>query len=114
MDASKQLLEASRSGRLEEVRQLVQNGVSPNIKEKNTGWTPLNCASLIGYLPIVVYLIENGAFLNAKTNVGLTSLHYASLNGNLLIVKALLEAGADYTIHNSKGKTAKDILCNMI
>ena len=47
-------------------------------KDKNQKETPLHYSCLIGNLPIVEYLIENGADIEAKTSNKETPLHVTS------------------------------------
>lgn len=51
-----------------------------------------------------VFLIENGADVNAKTIRG-TPIFYAIGWGNLKSVKLLLDNGADINIRNQEGET---------
>ena len=59
-DWNEKLLDYSKIGDLNGVKQSIKNGVDVNCKD-NYGWTPLHWSSLEGYLDIVKYLIENGA-----------------------------------------------------
>jgi ankyrin repeat protein len=53
-------------------------------------WTPLMVSCFNGHLPIVEYLIENGADINQETQIGITSLAFAILNNQTEIAKFLL------------------------
>ena len=82
--------------------------------------SPLHWAVLLDNLPMVKFLLQNGADIRAKNKLGnnvvmiacinqrleilrlllnplpkMTSLHAACLSGNVQIVKLLLENGAD-------------------
>ena len=59
------------------------------------GWRCLHSASYIGYLPIVQYLIEKGANIEAKDENQWTPLHIACFKGFLPIVQYLIEKGAN-------------------
>ena len=81
------LILASREGRLDEVKVLLEAGANVNAKEKY-GITALILASHIGYLEIVKeLLIVDGINVNEKTNYGSTALINASCNGHLKIVQ---------------------------
>ena len=89
------------------------------------GWTPLIVAARNGDLPVVEYLVENGADMEAKNNVndvissvwdhsyvtheymylwmkqgGWTPLILAASNGHLAVVEYLVENGADMEAKN--------------
>src|SRR5207253_11243319 len=70
---------------------------------------PLHYATIGGNLPIVKYLVQSGANLEAKSPGGLTPLHHAAYEGYLPIVEYLLKEGAHYTSRTKSGKTPKDL-----
>ena len=98
------------------------------------GKTPLIIAAMYGYLPVVEYLLENGADMEAKDQVsdvislmwshtyvthehmylcecyqnGDTPLIYAAYNGHLPVVEFLLEKGADM-----EANTVSDVISSM-
>jgi hypothetical protein len=97
-----QLFEAAETGDLETVRRLIHNG-GVNIEWKNptNGNTALHIATIKGHIPVVDFLIKNGANVNAKANYGTTPLHCATYTGgNLPIVELLLENGANPNIQD--------------
>jgi len=104
-EKDERLIDASRNGRLEEVKMLIEAGADINTKNE---WedTSLMFASYHGYIDLVKLLIEAGADINAKNNYGSTALIYASAHNHKEIVKLLLEAGADIDNKNKYGNTS--------
>ena len=56
-------------------------------------------------MPIVQYLIDQGADVNAKDDTGNTPLHRAAANGNNEAVKFLVSRGADVNAKSSNSGT---------
>jgi ankyrin repeat protein len=94
---------AAAAGKLEEVRDLLQQGAQVNV-QCNAGWSPLHKACLKGYDQIVRILCENGARTDIVSNDEHdTPLHDACSNGHEQVVRILLEFGANPGVHNSEG-----------
>jgi|LauGreSuBDMM15SN_2_FD.fasta_scaffold163294_1 ankyrin repeat protein len=55
----------------------------------------LHWAAIIDQIQIALLLIQNGAYVNAKTNQGFTPLLCASIDGHVDILHLLVEKGAD-------------------
>ena len=89
----KQLIEASRVGDLDKVRNLLDRKVDANAVD-NTKWTPLHFASSYGHTAVVDLLIKAGAGVHAVNNGGQTALHCASQKGHTAVVDLLIKAGA--------------------
>lgn len=90
-----QLLEAARSGDLEQMKQIVDSGVDINSKTEY-GSTALFFACDRGHFEIVKYLLKNGAEVDTKdTFYNATPLTWAQANGHDKIIVLLLEAGAE-------------------
>jgi ankyrin repeat protein len=79
------LLEASKTGNLERVKELISQGVD-NLDKA------LRKASTYGHLEIIKYLDSQGADIHACDD---GALRLASYNGQLEVVKYLVEQGAD-------------------
>lgn len=98
-----QLHRASAAGKLDDVRELIEQGAHINA-QCNAGWTPLHKACLKGYVEIVRLLCENGARTDIKSNDEHdTPLHDACSNGHKEVVDVLLSYGANPLMQNSQG-----------
>ena len=74
------------------------------------GCIALHAACLNGHLPIVQYLIEKGANIEAKTNDQYTPLHFACLNSHLPTRIQVLKTASDfYEISAVKKKIALEL-----
>jgi hypothetical protein len=60
-------------------------------------------------MPIIQFLIENGANINIRDNEGRTALFYAIWGVNIEGIHLLIERGADVNIIDNKGYTPLDI-----
>ena len=103
-----ELVEESKDGNLERVKNLLKEGVDINFLYDK--WTPLIGASQYGHLEIVKLLLENGADINLGNKIGWNPLLVASRNSNTTsnveTVKELLKYGADVDLRTNKGWTA--------
>lgn len=64
-----------------------------------------------GQKDVALYLLENGANINAKTNGNQTPLHLAALgiNGSETLELLLANKALERTITNNQGETAEDV-----
>ncbi len=88
------LVEAAKRGKINIVKQLLDDGLSVN-SYIGPGVTPLLEASAKGHNNIVELLIERGASANQANNSGFTSLHAAIAGHSLETVNLLASHGAD-------------------
>ena len=95
---------ASRKGKLERVRQLIQDGQDVNSGDM-FGITPLMKAADNGRDQVVQELIRAGADVNGKDDYKQTALHWASSWGHSSVVKTLAEAGAYLNEQDKYGRT---------
>jgi len=94
---------ACRSGKLEAVKLLKEKGADMDAVD-GAGETAVNIASDYGHLPVVKYLLENGASVHSVSMIH-TPLLAAAENGHVEVVKFLLEKGANV---NATGQYRKD------
>ncbi|MCD4725281.1 MAG: ankyrin repeat domain-containing protein [Bacteroidales bacterium] len=93
------LHEPASKGDLEAVRKIIDKGGKVD-KKDIAGQTPLMYAAESGSLEVVMYLVENGADVNAvsgKQGRG-TPLIYAAATNQLEVVKYLLENDANINL----------------
>ena len=97
--------------RLDIVKIFVEDyNVSPNIRElKEDNFTletpALSLAAIKGSYEICVYLVEQGANIEATNKIGVTPLHAACSSGNNDIIKFLLEKKAYIEAKTDEGLT---------
>jgi ankyrin repeat protein len=93
------LMDAAMHHRTEQLRQLLDEGVSANVKNEG-GATPLMRAAAANDFAAARLLLEHGANVNARSDDGRTPLLIASgLAGGVDLVKLLIEKGADVNAH---------------
>jgi ankyrin repeat protein len=98
------LMLAALRGYLPLVKKLVANDADVN----KPGWTPLHYAATGGHVPIVEFLLDESAYIDAESPNGTTPLMMAAMYGSPEAVKVLIQAGADLTLKNHLGMTALD------
>lgn len=83
----------------EHVAQLLAEGLPLNAFD-DEGYTPLHYAVLAGNLPMIRFLLEAGADVNAHhlASIGETPLGAVARNCTYEVARLLVEAGADPTI----------------
>jgi hypothetical protein len=98
------LMLAALKGYLPLVKKLVERDADVN----KTGWTPLHYAASSGHVPVIEFLLDNSAYIDAESPNGSTPLMMAAMYGSPEAVKVLIQAGADLGIKNQLGLTALD------
>lgn len=86
---------AAEKGNLERIKQLVSENHELIRAANERTKTALHIAAEKEHLPIVEYLLENGADINAKNKYGLTPLFNAAETGNLELAEILIKYKAD-------------------
>ena len=102
------LIQASKEGRLEVVRELLRRGCPPDPPTEGRH-SALRGAAMAGHDAVVAQLLAGGANPNVRSNGDRTPLQGASRGGHASTVRLLLEAGADASARNSFGETAQDV-----
>lgn len=98
------LMLAALRGQLELVQMLVKHDADIN----KAGWTALHYAATGGHVPVIEFLLENSAYIDAESPNGSTPLMMAAMYGSPEAVKHLIQAGADLHVKNELGLTALD------
>lgn len=76
----------------------------------DSGLTNLHKAAMKGDCADATILLTNNRGINAQTHSGLTPLHYAALAGQQAMARLLIDRGADYTITDTRGRLAADLV----
>ena len=99
------LQQASRLGRAESVRILLDNGAEVDAEDELDGFS-IQVASQFNHWEVVKVLLENGADVNAAGRKKYTPLIMASSWGKEHIVRLLLKHGADVNARVHTGEAA--------
>ncbi|MBO4628533.1 MAG: ankyrin repeat domain-containing protein [Treponema sp.] len=89
---------AARYGYLDIVKVLIEKKADINLKEVDTGNTPLINAAQKGHLDVVKELLLHNPDINSKNYDDVSALTTAILNGYVDIIQVLLENGANYEL----------------
>ncbi|XP_066058696.1 protein phosphatase 1 regulatory subunit 16A isoform X3 [Chamaea fasciata] len=102
------LLEAAARHDVEEVRQLLESGISPDLCNED-GLTALHQCCIDDSVPLVRLLLDGGADANARDAELWTPLHAAATCGHLGLAQLLIQRGADLLAVNSDGNMPYDL-----
>ncbi|MEM4137926.1 MAG: ankyrin repeat domain-containing protein, partial [Candidatus Anstonellaceae archaeon] len=91
---SELLILVSKSGDIQQVKQLIEKGANINSTDKY-GYTPLHFAAKSGNTKVAEFLIKSGSDVNAKNKDGYTPLHFAAQSGNIELAEFLIKSGSD-------------------
>jgi ankyrin repeat protein len=111
-DKNTELFDAIRKGKLDEVKLLLENGVSTNIIDRNNkDNSPLHYAVERGKIEIVVELLSSRwkTNINLQNKQGNTPLHIATLRCNTELVQLLLNNQAEISVRNKEDEIPLDI-----
>ena len=107
-DPGSALHQAAEKGDLDEIVQLLDEGVDVEVQDKLL-FTPLHRAAENGNYMAVRLLLDNGAQVRARNKYGVTPLHAAAQKGHVDVVKLLLSRGAKVTDRTLAGDTPMDL-----
>lgn len=101
------IFEAGAIGRLDVVKKEIEQWSEDVNEYGRDGFTPLQLACFFGHEAIALWLMEQGADVNAvaKNDMRIAPIHAAAANGNLNILKALLAKGANVNARQQGGFT---------
>ena len=88
------------------MRKLILEGAPVNLKDTESGQTPLMLATFYKRVEDVQFLLDHGAEVNTRGDRGDTALMDASKMGCIQVVLILLDKGADLEAQNERGDTA--------
>ncbi|XP_069679993.1 BRCA1-associated RING domain protein 1-like isoform X3 [Periplaneta americana] len=108
-----QLHVACIKGKIQQVKNLLEDGANPNTKDY-AGWTPLLESVNHGFIKITELLLAYGAMVNVPGCENVTSLHEAVLNNKLEMAKLLLMYGADIGCRDVNGLTPRSEVTHII
>ena len=104
---------AAAKGLLAEVQKFVEEGISVNAKGRGDV-TPLHEAADAGHTPLVEWLLDNGAIVNARTQAergypgAETPFYLAVKHSRFETAKLLLKRGANPNLKSSDGTSPLD------
>ncbi|KAK1172203.1 protein phosphatase 1 regulatory subunit 16A-like [Acipenser oxyrinchus oxyrinchus] len=102
------LLEAAARNDLEEVREFLKNGVSPDLYNED-GLTALHQCCIDDFEEVVRALLDAGANVNACDSELWTPLHAAATCGHMGLVEMLIKHGANMLAVNADGNMPYDL-----
>nr|XP_046226832.1 protein phosphatase 1 regulatory subunit 16A [Scatophagus argus]XP_046226833.1 protein phosphatase 1 regulatory subunit 16A [Scatophagus argus]XP_046226834.1 protein phosphatase 1 regulatory subunit 16A [Scatophagus argus] len=102
------LLDAAARNDLEEVRELLNSGISPDLVNED-GLTALHQCCIDDFVEMVQCLLDAGACVNACDSELWTPLHAAATCGHTGLVQLLIQAGADLLAVNADGNMPYDL-----
>ncbi|WP_353280887.1 ankyrin repeat domain-containing protein [Wolbachia endosymbiont (group B) of Tholera decimalis] len=94
-DANDKLLEAAKSGNIDDVENLLNREEKVQVNAENEfEETPLHLSAQNGHKDVVEFLLSKGAKIDAKNEFEETPLHLAAQNGHKGVVEFLFSKGA--------------------
>jgi len=116
------LIIAAGLGKLDDVKDIIASGADLSAHRRrsapdspNEDWSAdsahiqrdvlsdaMYAAARNGHTPVVEYLLDHGATVDAKGIFGATALHWAAINGHRITVELLVSRGANLTIRDAR------------
>ncbi len=106
------LFTAAIAGNVNQLRSLLSQGLDINISNRERE-TALHMAAARGHYPAVIFLVNNGAYVGAKTVKNWIPLHHAVRFRHPNIVNFLINHGSFAYARTSDGLTAVDMARNV-
>ncbi|KAI8592740.1 hypothetical protein BDZ88DRAFT_406068 [Geranomyces variabilis] len=98
------LFEASQQGRLDVVKQMIEEGRARASDTDSENCTPLHWAAINNHIALADYLIFKGAEVDAiGGDLKATPMHWAARSGHIQMVSLLRKAGGDPSIKDMQG-----------
>ena len=104
-ELNKQLLEASKSGDFNQIKELLDDGADVNVKTKN-GLTLLSDLGSRGFIDVFKMLIDKGANINGINDDGTSVFMKVVEHNQLSIASILLDKGVDIDFKDKQNCTA--------
>ena len=98
-ELTKEIVLAAEAGKLDQVKQALAKGASPDAIGANSG--ALHCAAANGHHEVVKTLLEAGANPNLADKQSFYPLQLAACKDHATICTTLLNAGADIEAKNT-------------
>ena len=105
-DRQIKMLKACKSGDLQQIRSLVEQGASVNISDNKFNNSPIMHATISNCIPCMEFLIEYGADIHHRNSASADALIWASMQCTAETVQFLLNHGADPNVATPSGKNA--------
>jgi len=99
------IIDASKEGDLEEVKQLISSDPQLTHQRDETEKTPLHWACRGVHEDVAIYLINAGADVNAIDKNQISPLHSIAARGNIRIAELLIENGANVNLQDYEKQT---------
>lgn len=104
-----EIFHAAANNNVKRLAELAEAGVSLEMRDLDTGATPLIIAGSRSQRQALMWLVEHGADVNAQNHQGLTALHMCIQNKQAILAVWLVRQGADPYLEDSRHFSAYDL-----